>query len=346
VAPLIVWQQVIGRRWLTKAFKSLSVSPGSVPPLQHIAGHDLYHAWVGVTEPEMHEITHIKPNRIQQLGRYPHLPNLRDPVRAIWHGCVRDVINFNSLHIMAWIPASNARDAAVRRLGGAATTSYFALGQGMCERNLRVGDDQAAAAYVERVSLLGIRVTAVAGIDTAEHARRQSAQVPAITDPALLDLLLALPAGVAVHDPVAWTETADQPPGVVVRDPAGLTVTRLLVPPLAISDVLVASAPGRELRTVRDASLFARFARRWAILAGGRVPEDMVLEAKLSGVGILTAAGEAVLLSEPPVGARADAWDWMLREKVYRRWITQRSPGRATASPVQATDGAMLTPSG
>jgi hypothetical protein len=197
-------------------------------------------------------------------------------------------------------------------------------------------------AWVEGVSLLGVRVTAIAIIDAAEHARRLAAACGAITDPALLDRLLGLPLGLSVPDPIAWAETADQPFGVIDRDTEGIKVTRRLAPPLAIEDVLVAAAAGRELRAVQDVSLFARFARRWVVTTSRRIQEPVVLEAKLCGVGILGPSG-ALLASEAPLTRETDAWDWMLREKVYRRWLSQSGRGHATATPARATDEATAT---
>ena len=49
--------------------------------------------------------------------------------------------------------------------------------------------------------LLGVRVTAYAVVNLAEHRRREAAGMAAVIDPALLDRLLDLPAGVPVIDP-------------------------------------------------------------------------------------------------------------------------------------------------
>jgi hypothetical protein len=206
----------------------------------------------------------------------------------------------------------------------------------------RPSDGAAELAWIEGVSLLGVRVTAVAIIDVAEHDRRQASGCGAITDPALLERLLGLPLGTPVPDPVAWAETADQPVGVIDRVTDGILVTRRLAMPLAIEDVLVAAPAGRELRAVQNASLFARFARRWVVTTRHRLPEPVVLEAKLCGVGIVDTSG-ALLASEAPVTGETDAWDWMLREKVYRRWLSQPSPDHATATPARATDEAIAT---
>jgi hypothetical protein len=318
LVSLTTWKQVVRRQWLTEALKSFFIRSGLVPPHHYVTGHDLYNARIGIAEPEIYEITHIQPSGLQQLDRYPHLPNLRDPVWAVRHGCVRDLINFNSLQGMAHTPATRERAARPRA-------------------------DEATAAMIKDVSLLGVRVTALAVIDAAEHARRQRAHVHAVTDPALLGLLLDLPVGVPIADPLAWAETACQPVGVIARDEGSLAVTRLLVPPLEIEDIIVAAPVGREMRAIRDASLFARFAHRWIMLVRTHLPEPTVLDAKLCGVGILSASGEVILHGENPVIRQLDSWDWMLREEVYQRWLTQCSPDRAKASRVQATAAATET---
>ena len=204
-------------------------------------------------------------------------------------------------------------------------------------------EGEAGLAWVEGVSLLGIRVTAVAAIDAAEHDRRQTAGCGPITDPALLDRLLTLPKGTPVPDPLAWAETADQPTGVIERDADGIWVTRCLAAPLVIKDVIVVAPAGRELRAVQDVSLFARFARRWVMTTGRRIPDQVLLEAKVCGIGILDPAG-GVLASEAPTTGEMDSWDWMLREQVYRKWLSQSSQDRATATPAQATGEASAIP--
>jgi hypothetical protein len=174
------------------------------------------------------------------------------------------------------------------------------------------------------VMLLGVRVTAYAVVNLAEHRRREAAGMAAVIDPALLDRLLDLPVGVPVIDPAWW---AGQLPGILERDPDGVSVTRRLESPLSIADVVVQTAAGRELRAVQDASLFAGFTRRW--VAADRVPDAALLEAKLCGVGILDADHEVLLPAARPVALTKDGWSWLLEEKVYRRWLGGRPRGRA-----------------
>ena len=171
------------------------------------------------------------------------------------------------------------------------------------------------------VTLLGVRVTACVVINRAEHRRREAAVMAAVTNPALLDRLLDLPVAVPVTDPVVWAEMADQPPGIAERGDDA-SITRYLESPLTIAHVVVAAAAGRELRAVRDASLFAGFTRRWVAAARDRIPEAALLEAKVCGVGVLGAHRRVLLQAEQPVSVTVDGWSWLLEEKTYRHWLT------------------------
>jgi hypothetical protein len=190
-----------------------------------------------------------------------------------------------------------------------------------------------------RVMLLGVRVTAYAIVNIAEHRRREAAGIGAVVSPALLDRLMDLPTGIPVSDPVAWAEMADQPGGVAGRHEDGTRVTRRLESPLTITDVVVDAATGRELRAVQDASLFAGFTRRWIAFAAGRMPDAAMLEAKLCGVGIVDQRGGQLLAAEQPAGLTRDGWSWLLEEKTYRRWLT-RPAGIRAESQARATGGA------
>jgi len=196
-----------------------------------------------------------------------------------------------------------------------------------------------------RVMLLGVRVTAYAIINVAEHRRRKTAGLGAVISPALLDRLMDLPIGIPVTDPVVWAEMADQPCGIVELGEDCACVTRCLESPLTITDVVVDAATGRELRAVQDASLFAGFTRRWISAMSGRIPDAAMLEAKLCGVGIVDAGvvdqGRGQLLAaEKPQGLTRDGWSWLLEEKAYRSWLSRRAGNPEKESPARATDGA------
>jgi hypothetical protein len=196
---------------------------------------------------------------------------------------------------------------------------------------------------IESVDLLGVRVSARVVLNVREHQRRRSCGIAAFTDPALLDRLLELPAGCPVPDPVIWAESSDQPPGVVTRGDDGQTVTRLLEPALTIEDVTVAAPRGRELRAVQDASTFASFTSRWVALDIAEAPVATLLEAKLCGVGLIAGAGQIILPAERPAATVIDGWAWLLREKAYRRWLSERAVARETETRAQATGAARAT---
>ncbi len=193
---------------------------------------------------------------------------------------------------------------------------------------------------IESVDLLGVRVSARAVLNVPEHQRRRSCGIAAVTDPALLDRLLELPAGCPVADPVIWAETSDQPLGVITRGDDGQTVTRTLQPALTIEHVTVAALRGRELRAVQDASTFASFTPRWVALDTAEAPVATLLEAKLCGVGLIAGAGQISLPAERPAGAVIDGWVWLLWEKAYRRWLSERAVARETETRAQATGAA------
>ena len=178
------------------------------------------------------------------------------------------------------------------------------------------------------VNLLGVRVTVRALLNCAEHERRSVLGLGAVTDPALLDRLLGLPARYPCRDAALWAETSAAATGIVDRGADGCTVTRLLEPPLVVDDVIVPAPRGRELRAVQDASLFASFTRRWAQAQRAAIPDTAVLEAKLCGVGLLSSHGRVILPAEPPTSATADGWTWLLAEKAYRRWLRQTTAER------------------
>jgi hypothetical protein len=188
--------------------------------------------------------------------------------------------------------------------------------------------------------LLGVRVAAHTVINLGEHRRRESAGMTAVINPVLLDRLMNLPVGVPVVDPVAWAEMADQQPEILERGEDGASVTRHLNSPLTIADVMVRAAPGRELRAVQDASLFASFTRRWVAASRSCVPEAVMLEAKLCGVGLLDQFRTVLLPAEKPANLTVDGWSWLQEEKAYRRWLSGRPDSRGMESPSPATDGA------
>ena len=70
---------------------------------------------------------------------------------------------------------------------------------------------------IGRVNLLGVQVTARALLNCAEHERSSVLGLGAVTDPALLDMLLGLPTGYPCRDPALWAETSVAATGLVDR---------------------------------------------------------------------------------------------------------------------------------
>ena len=173
--------------------------------------------------------------------------------------------------------------------------------------------------------MLGVRVSAYAIINAAEHRRREAAGIGAVVNPGLLDRLLDLPAAAPVTDAALWAELAGQPPGIAERGEDGASVTRRLESPLTIADVVVDAAAAGELHAIQDASLFAGFTRRWVAAVHRRIPQEALLEAKLCGVGLLDPQRRVTLLpADELADLTADGWSWLLQEKTYRRWLIRR----------------------
>ena len=149
------------------------------------------------------------------------------------------------------------------------------------------------------LNLLGTRVIAQVRLNRAEVGRRDASGVGPVTNPALLTRLHDLPPRMPVYDPALWAETSGLPDGIVDRGDAVCAVVRLLEQPLVIDDVILRGERGRELRAVQDASLFASFARRWVQARRVAIPDAVILEAKLFGVGLLDLRGQVVLSAEP-----------------------------------------------
>jgi hypothetical protein len=77
--------------------------------------------------------------------------------------------------------------------------------------------------------------------------------------------------------------------------------------------------------------------------ARSRVPDAVMLEAKLCGVGIVGPGHRVLLAADQPVALTRDGWSWLLEEKAYRRWLSGPARTDGTASPGPATDGASAT---
>jgi hypothetical protein len=150
------------------------------------------------------------------------------------------------------------------------------------------------------VMLLGVSVMACAVLRRSEHERRRACGLGAVTDPALLNRLLDLPAGEPVADPVLRAETSALAAGIADRAGDGCAVSRVLESPLVIDAVVVQARPGRELRAVQDASLFAGFVSQWVARAQ-QPPRRHGPGGELCGVGLLGPGGCTLMPAQPPL---------------------------------------------
>ena len=180
---------------------------------------------------------------------------------------------------------------------------------------------------IRSACLLGVRVTARAVLNVAEHRRRRSSGLGPVTHPALLRRLLEAPAVGPARDPAWWAENSLLPAGIVRRGDDGRTVTRLLQPPLVLDDVVVAAPRRQELRAVQQASLFAGFAARWAAVTRDALPVTVMLEAAYFGVGLLAPGSRVLLPAAEPDPQPPDEWAWLLAEKAYQRWLAENTAG-------------------
>ena len=178
---------------------------------------------------------------------------------------------------------------------------------------------------------------AVVRVDQDEHARRAATGLGAVTNLALLDVLIGLPLGELVEwrdlteREVSYTRKA--PAGVLDRSPEG--VRRLLIPPATVPLVVARAASWR--KGLERAGAFAPFAQRVMLLP--RVPRDLpgkALEADFWGVGVWIQRGdriEEVVPPEPWEQRYFKAAGWAFRERTYGSWLAMRGQQLATGEP-------------
>lgn len=208
------------------------------------------------------------------------------------------------------------------------------------------GLEQTSYVSIGPVRLLGVLATARVLLNQAEHERRNAYELGPVTDPALLESLLELQPGEPVTNLVFWAETSSLPGGIVGRGDDGYTVTRLLETPLAVRDVILHARKGRELLAVQDASLFVGFTARWVSVGHEDIPDAVVMEAKLCGVGLMGPGSDVLLEAEQPEVLARDGWSWLLEEKAYGRWLKEQTLARETGNLVRATGEASATSAG
>lgn len=165
---------------------------------------------------------------------------------------------------------------------------------------------------------------AIVRLNNEEHARRQRADVGAITDLYLLDQLMTLPLGHEIRiDDIANGRSllTRQPPGVIDMSTRG--IRRLAVPPLDVRLVIVRSS--RWWDGLRRAAAFEPFAQRVLLLPSApRNLSTVLWEADLLGVGVWTGTveePEQYLAPAPWHRQYIKAAGWRFAERAYAAWL-------------------------
>ncbi|MFE6126765.1 hypothetical protein ACFQ6Q_00610 [Streptomyces sp. NPDC056437] len=173
-------------------------------------------------------------------------------------------------------------------------------------------------------------------LDPTEHERRQACRLSGITNPGLLDTLMALPQGHLVP----YAALTKRQKYDVHRAPRGVLhyadsmVTRLAVRPGRVHLATVRS-PTCSRTALGNASKFAPFCARAVICRIPPVRPETVAEFSFWGVGILIehANGEleTVIEPEPHVVKRHTPAAWQFVEQAYAAYLTHTAPDRTSA---------------
>lgn len=182
-----------------------------------------------------------------------------------------------------------------------------------------------------QVRILGVTADITYRLDEDEHARRQTAGTPRLTNPhGTLDELMDYPECLPVPvDARNKGQRALITRGLLERD--GDTVVRRIRPPLTIDLALV---PARGWRSgLNHASRFAPFCNRAMLLPKAPRDPGTLIEVGFWGVGIYTAGagGELVehVAPEPFVKRRHTPAAWWFVEQVYRQVAEVLAAARA-----------------
>ena len=160
-------------------------------------------------------------------------------------------------------------------------------------------------------------------IDAVEAARRRRAGCSAITDLAVLDVLMGLPVGI----PVAAADLTDRERRTLRRTPAGALVctdgwvTRLAVAPVSVDLAVVRARDWR--KGLARAGRFAPFCAR-AIHLPARPADydDAAMQAGFFGIGILLGprnSPDRIVEPAPHTRHRHTPAQWQFAEEVYQQ---------------------------
>jgi hypothetical protein len=172
------------------------------------------------------------------------------------------------------------------------------------------------------VRVFGVLAGIAYRVDHAETARRDAVVLGAITERAVVDALMGLPADV----PVAVGDLTERerrllpraPRGAVDRD--GDLLVRRAVPPLSVDFALVAARHWKQ--GLVTAGRFAPFCARAMLLPAPPTDPDAAMQASYWGVGIgvVTTGTLRVLVEpEPYVRTRHSSAQWRFVEDIHRQ---------------------------
>jgi hypothetical protein len=181
------------------------------------------------------------------------------------------------------------------------------------------------------VTLAGVTVDVVMGLDDEELDRRNEVQLGPVDDRDLLEVLGHLPLGwrVPVHelDPVMRVLVEGAPPGLVER--MGDTLVRCYRPAIRTAGVIVHQREWR--RGIELVSRFASVAPRGLIVTGSVADADeAVRSVRRLGIGLAvrrTKAGPAQLLVPADTRFRRPGTaEWLFSERVFAEWRRRQVP--------------------
>jgi hypothetical protein len=181
------------------------------------------------------------------------------------------------------------------------------------------------------LTLAGVTVDAVIGLDDEEVERRNKLQIGSVDDRDLLEVLGHLPLGwrVPVDElgPVMRVLVEGAPAGLVER--AGNTVVRCYRPAIRTAGVIVRRRDWRQ--GIELVSRFAAVAPRGLILTGSVLDTDEAISsARRLEIGLAirrTKADPAKLLV--PAGTRfrrPGTAEWLFSERVFAEWRRRQVP--------------------
>lgn len=177
--------------------------------------------------------------------------------------------------------------------------------------------------------ILGTTADITYRLDDTEHARRQAAGTPRITDMSLLDKLMNYPCDLPVPFAEARFDRRLFTRRLLERD--GTDVIRRIRPPLVVNLALV---PAKGWRSgLNHASRFAPFSARAMVLP--KMPKDpgTLIEIGYWGVGLYTTGPDGLIehvKPQPWVKQRHTPAGWMFLEEAYQQVTAQPAlAGRA-----------------